>query len=58
MSNLNSAKSDEEFRKMLSYISDRDRLETVERDLNNFVIESFKRLEELILTYIYTTNEV
>lgn len=58
MSNLNSAKTDEEFRRMLSYISDRDRLENVERELNAFIVESFKRLEELILTYITTTNEI
>lgn len=58
MSNLNKAKSDDEFRKMLSYISDRDRLANVERQLNSFIVESFKRLEELILTYITTTNEI
>lgn len=58
MSNLNKAKSDEEFRKMLSYISDRNRLRNVERELNSFIVESFKRLEELILTYITTTNEI
>lgn len=58
MSNLNKAKSDDEFRKILSYISDRDRLANVERELNAFIIESFKRLEELILTYINTTNEI
>lgn len=43
---------------MLSYISDRDRLQNVERELNAFIIESFKRLEELVLTYITTTNEI
>lgn len=58
MSNLYKAKSDDEFRKMLSYISDRDRLANIERELNSFIVESFKRLEELILTYITTTNEI
>lgn len=52
------AESDDEFRRMLSDISDRDRLRNVERDLNSFIVESFKRLEELILTYITTTNEI
>lgn len=55
---MNKAKTDDEFRKMLSYISDRDRRLTVERDLNTYIVESFKRLEELILTYIKTTNEI
>lgn len=58
MTNLNKAKSDDEFRKILRYISDRDRLQNVERELNTFIVESFKRLEELILTYITTTNEI
>lgn len=58
MSNLNKAKSDDEFRKMLNYISDRDRLANFERELNAFIVESFKLLEVLILTYIKTTNEI
>lgn len=58
MSNLNKAKSDDEFRKMLSYISDRDRLQNGEREFNAFIVESFRRLEELIQSYITTTNEI
>lgn len=58
MPNLSTVTTDDEFRKMLSYISDRDRRLAIERELNSYIIESFKRLEELILTYITTTNDI
>lgn len=45
-------------REMLNYIADRDRFENTERQLNNFVAESFKRHLTLIEAYISTTNEI
>lgn len=45
-------------RKMLNCIADRERLEKLERKLINFIAESFKRHEALILAYITTTNEI
>lgn len=58
MSNLNNAKTEDEFRKILKYISDRDRRLAIERELQSYIAKSFKHLEELILTYITSTNEM
>lgn len=46
------------FRKMLNYIADRERFENTERQLKNFIAESIKRHEAVILAYIKTTNEI
>lgn len=45
-------------REMLNFIADRDRFENMERQLNQFIAESFKRHLALIETYIKTTNEI
>lgn len=46
------------FREMLNYIADRERFENTERQLNDFIAESFKRHLTLIEAYINTTNEI